>query len=201
MANIEEQQNTNNEVAGVEKTERRLTSDRAMSREKSWSEQLRGKARAICGGFMVMTAITMGEGTAQAKALSLDVDHGESVEEFEAREDSQERAVAFLGKLIQAHAPTNRPLSEAQKEILTNRAARVMIQGFAAQEKRVKENLPPGSAVDINFKDTCDALDVLNGASDEFAQRHYKGNIGEAQKQMATNPGLHTFMEMSAQCR
>ncbi|HEY4497643.1 MAG TPA: hypothetical protein VJC20_02730 [Candidatus Paceibacterota bacterium] len=184
-----------------ETTAQKIDFAKTLSREQGIMQKLRGKARDLVGGFMVLTAVTLGEGALQqASAAALDVGKGESVEEFEDREAAEERAVAFLEKLIKASAGDD-ITNPAQKRLMAQRAAWVMIQGFAAQEKNIKEGKPKSTEVHITFRDICDALGVLNGASGEFIQRHYKSDIGEAQRQMATNPGLHTLMEKSAQCK
>lgn len=199
------------EEAGNVQETGRIVLSRVLEREQGIMQKLRGKARELVGGFVVLTAVTLGGGSVQrASALEgLNVEKGESVEEFENREASEERAIVFLGQLMRAGAGED-IINPAQQRLMTERVARVMIRaGFAAQEKRLKENLPRDAPVDVFFQDVCDALHTLNAASGEFADRTLGnkdgkvdgGDISALQKASATNAGLKAFVEMSAQCR
>lgn len=209
MERIPQPDNKIEKLGDIQET-KRIDVSRAVEREQGIMQKLRGKARELVGGFMVLTAVTLGEGVVRrASALEgLNVEKGESVEEFENREASEERAVAFLGELMRARARED-ITNPAQQRLMAERVARVMIQSFAGREKNLGKNLPPGAPVDVSFKDVCEALNTLNSASGEFADRTLGnkdgkvdgGDIAALQKASATNAGIKTFVEMSAQCR
>jgi len=119
----------------------------------------------------------------------------------------RERAVSFLQKLSKAHAPEN-ITNAAQQRIWSEKAAKYMIQQYAAEEKilaagRTLDEISPMD-VEVTSEDMSRALDKLNRASGDYADKFLGDNDGQVEagegntlRQFTTeNPGFRKLQEM-----
>ena len=186
--------------------------ERAIDDERGVFEKLRGKAKDVAKVMLLMSALSFAPGMVREASAGQSFEEGATVEEVENEQAAEERAINFLERLSHARAP-ERITHEGQKELMAERAAKVMIQAFAAQEKvlasggSLKEGMKAG--VSVTSEDVQKVLEQLNKATGEYADRYLgdkdgkvEAEEGNALRKMSTeNPGFKALMEMMGQYR
>lgn len=163
--------------------------------------------------MLLMSVLSFGSGMVSEASAEQNFNERATVEEADKQtteKAAEERAVNFLERLSHARAPEH-ITHEGQKELMAKSAAKIMIQAFAAQEKILasggspKEGMKAG--VFIASEDVQKALEQLNKATGEYADRYLGNNDGKVdaeeimqfQRESAKNPGFKALMEMMGQ--
>jgi hypothetical protein len=190
----------------------KFNAGRAPEDERGVFERLRGRAKDVAKVMVLMSTLSFAPGMVKESSAEQRFDQGATVEEVENEQAAEERAINFLERLSHARAP-ERITHEGQKELMAERAAKVMIQGFAAQEKilasggSLKEDMKAG--VFVTPEDIKRALEQLNKATGEYADRYLGDKDGKVEaeegnalrKMFTENPGFKALMEMMGQYR
>lgn len=182
--------------------------ERAENEERSIFERLRGKAKEVAGVMLLMTALSLGPGLVRESLAEQSFKKEATMEKTSNEQAAKERAVNYLERLSRVKSPEN--VNEAQGKIMADRAARVIINSFAAQEKVLATG---GSEDDIKKgvlvtpQDIQNTLNQLNSAINDYADRYLGNKDGKSdeeemkafKKKSSENPGFKTLVEMNKQ--